>query len=349
MTYCFRNLVFEGGGVKGIGYVGVLQVLEEKGILDQISRIGGASAGAIVAMLVGLNYSRDEICEILYRLDFGSFLDDSWGIVRDIYSLMTSFGWYRGGFFLKWVENLIQQKTGITGATFGDIKRLQDNVGFKDIYIIGTNLSTRFSEVFSYEKTPQMSIADAIRISMSIPLFFTAPQNSKGEYYTDGGVLDNYPIRLFDRESYVGKNFSVPDYYNRYNFRLATKGIGNNRYVYNKETLGFRLDSQSKIAVFEDIAKPPRANIDNFFEFTWSLVETVLESQDNVHLNSYDWSRTVYIDTLGVRTMDFGLDHVKKEALIQSGRECTEKYFAWYEDANNTPLNHPACENVVNP
>ena len=47
MDYPFRNLVFEGGGVKGIAYVGTMRVLESKGILQNISRVGGTSAGAI--------------------------------------------------------------------------------------------------------------------------------------------------------------------------------------------------------------------------------------------------------------------------------------------------------------
>jgi len=40
MGYHFSNLVFEVGGVKGIAYVGALQVLEEKGILANIVRAG---------------------------------------------------------------------------------------------------------------------------------------------------------------------------------------------------------------------------------------------------------------------------------------------------------------------
>lgn len=32
MTAQFRNLIFEGGGVKGIAYVGAMQVLQQRGI-----------------------------------------------------------------------------------------------------------------------------------------------------------------------------------------------------------------------------------------------------------------------------------------------------------------------------
>jgi NTE family protein len=41
MTTQFRNLVFEGGGVKGIAYIGAMQVLDNRGIVPQIQRVGG--------------------------------------------------------------------------------------------------------------------------------------------------------------------------------------------------------------------------------------------------------------------------------------------------------------------
>ncbi len=47
MNYPFRKLVFEGGGVKGIAYVGAMEILEENQILQNIHRVGGTSAGAI--------------------------------------------------------------------------------------------------------------------------------------------------------------------------------------------------------------------------------------------------------------------------------------------------------------
>lgn len=58
MNYQFENLVFEGGGVKGIAYGGALELLEAKGIMPQIKQTSGASAGAIAALLVGLAAAR---------------------------------------------------------------------------------------------------------------------------------------------------------------------------------------------------------------------------------------------------------------------------------------------------
>ena len=49
MAYQFRNLVFEGGGVKGIAYVGAMDVLQKNGVLKNIQRVGGTSAGGSFA------------------------------------------------------------------------------------------------------------------------------------------------------------------------------------------------------------------------------------------------------------------------------------------------------------
>ena len=40
MAYHFRNLVFEGGGVKSIAYIGAMKVLKDEGILQNITRVG---------------------------------------------------------------------------------------------------------------------------------------------------------------------------------------------------------------------------------------------------------------------------------------------------------------------
>jgi len=341
MPYHFQNLVFEGGGVKGIAYAGALQVLEAKGILNDIRRVGGASAGAINAVLVGLNYTLTEVESILKTLDFKRFMDDSLGLIRDTDRLLNQFGWYKGDFFREWIGDIIGEKTGNPNATFSDIATLKEAKGFRNLYFVGTNLSTRFAEVFSFEHTPRMCVADAVRISMSIPLFFAARRSPRGDAYVDGGVLDNYPVKLFDRQKYVEKHSATPPYYQSHNEQLAREGRLISLYVFNMETLGFRLDSAKEIAVFRDHAEPARHKVDDFFDYAYSLMDTVLSNQDNQHLHSDDWQRSIYIDTLGVRTTDFDLNDERKEALVKSGRENTERYFTWFDDPANKPANRP--------
>ena len=67
-----RNLVFEGGGVKGIAHVGAVEEINKyaPGFLNNIQNVSGASAGAIMAFLIALGESIEDIKQILTELDF---------------------------------------------------------------------------------------------------------------------------------------------------------------------------------------------------------------------------------------------------------------------------------------
>ena len=339
MAYQFRNFIFEGGGVKGIAYVGAMEELEKRNILGSIIRVGGTSAGAINATLVALGYSNNETREILQDLDFNNFMDDSWGVVRDTDRLIQEFGWYKGDFFRNWIGQIIRAKTDNSESTFADLEAMKQKKGFRSPYFMGTNLSTRFSEIFSFEHTPRLCVADAVRRSMSIPLFFAARRSSRGDVYVDGGVLDNYPIKLFDRKKYLldrnpGESYSEPAYYAKINAELKNLDRPVSEYVYNKETLGFRLDTKEEISVFRDHSAPPSHKIDNFFDYAWALVDTLMDAQQSMHLHGDDWARTIYIDTLGVKTTQFDLPDEKKDQLVQSGRDGVRKYFEWFDHSD---------------
>ena len=335
MAYHFKNLVFEGGGVKGIAYVGALEVLDKEGILKNIKRVAGTSAGAMVAVLVGLNYTATEISEILWDLNFQKFLDDTFGYARDIDRFINEYGWYKGDFFRDKMAEFIKNKTGDGEATFKDLAKAKK---YRDIYLIGADLSTGFTKVFCYDNTPDVKVADAARISMSIPLFFRAVQNinNDGHVYVDGGLLDNYPIKVFDRASFIKKesNRRETAYYEKDNKSLIRKLGQIDKQVYNKETLGFRLDSKEEINKFlhPDLEMPIKNDIKTIFTYTKALVTTLIDFQNNVHLHSDDWQRTVYIDSLGVGAVDFQISDSKKKELVKSGLDYTQKYLNWYNN-----------------
>ena len=202
---------------------------------------------------------------------------------------------------------------------------------------MGTDLSSSFCKIFSAEHTPKIPIADAIRISMSIPLFFVA-KRLRGNICVDGGILENYPIKLFDRKKYLdSRNYSEPAYYERANSRLGINKCSTSSYAYNKETLGFRLDTKEEISILREHTQPRHTKITDLFDYMSALINVFLESQRNSHLHSDDWARTVYIDTLGVSTTDFDLSGVKKNKLIQSGKDCTLTFFKWYDNAELKP------------
>lgn len=339
----FKNLVFEGGGVKGIAYVGALEVLEQKGILKDIERIGGTSVGAINAVLLGCGYSNEEQLKILRDLDFEEFKDDSFGFMSDAQRLVTEYGWYKGDFFHRWIGKVIKDKLGTPDVTFEELTRKTG----RDLYLIGANLSTGFGEIFSAEHTPTMRVVDATRISMSLPLFFAAVRNPRGDVYVDGGLLSNYPVKLFDREKYIPEGERTraarsAEYYEKEN-KAFLKGEHKTRspYVYNRQTLGFRLDSSREIAAFRYGNVAVARQIDNFLDYARALLSTALAAQEMAHLHSDDWQRTIYIDTLGVSAIDFGIKPKRRDALVASGRKCTQTYFDWFESAKgkDAPVN----------
>jgi len=341
MAAQFRNLIFEGGGVKGIAYVGAMQILENRGLLPEIRRVGGASAGAINALIFALGYGIAEQKQILESTDFRNFMDDSFGVIRDIRRLAREFGWHKGDFFSTWIGDLIQQRLGSARATFGDLRE----AGKPDLYVIGTNLSTGYSEVFSAERHMKMPLATALRITMSIPLFFAAVRHGpRDDVFVDGGVQLNYPVKLFDRERYIDIQHEAEAarptaYYNEENARFQLARPGRSPYVYNRQTLGMRLDTAEEIGLYrydEPLAGKP---IRKFTDYARGLVGALMNVQENIHLHSDDWQRTLYINTLDVRTTDFDISDEKKRALIMQGIAGAERYFAWFEDPAEAPVN----------
>lgn len=266
--------------------------------------------------------------------------------MRDANRIINEYGLYKGDFFLHWAEEKVGEKTGDPEATFGELSK---KGGFRDMYFMGVNLSTGYAEVFSAEKTPATSLAYAVRISMSIPLFFAAikvpPIGEVQRVYVDGGVIDNYPIKLFDRMKYldpnIKQNYRETDYYKEHNQQLVREGKVISPYVFNKETLGFRLDTATEIGVFRDDKEPTKRKITNFLEYAKALVAGLTNVQQSMHLHSDDWQRSIYIDTLGVGTTEFDLSDEKKTALKLSGQKGAVKYFQWYDDPKNGAMNRP--------
>ncbi|WP_027716705.1 patatin-like phospholipase family protein [Desulfuromonas sp. TF] len=341
MTIQFRNLIFEGGGVKGVAYVGAMQILQDRGVLQGIQRVGGTSAGAINALIFALGYNISEQQQILRSTEFRNFMDDSFGVIRDIRRLARDFGWHTGDFFANWVGDLIEKRLGSRRATFRDLL----DKGHPGLYVIGTNLSTGYAEIFSAERHASMELATAVRISMSIPLFFAAVRHgSRQDVFVDGGVQINYPVKLFDRERYIDMKNEPgaarrTDYYNKENARFQLERPDRSPYVYNRQTLGLRLDRKEEIGLYrydEPISGNP---IKSFTDYARALIAAIMNTQENMHLHSDDWQRTVYINTLDVGTVDFDISDSQKQALIEEGITGAERYFAWFEDSAEAPVN----------
>jgi NTE family protein len=190
--YQYKNLALQAGGVLGTAYIGAVEALDEKGILANIERVSGASAGAIMGTLIALRFTPVEIEQVMLNLDFSGFTDPT-----NLVNVVQNYGYYAGDFFLQWMQDLIAQKLSKT-ATFEDLVK----EGFGDLYVFATDLTARGLREFSYRSTPDAQIACAVRASMSIPFFFQAWQFPDGipdnHLYIDGGLILPYPLWTFD-------------------------------------------------------------------------------------------------------------------------------------------------------
>lgn len=295
-----KNIVLEGGGMKGISYGGALLELENHIDMSKVENYAGTSAGAIVAVALASGYTPKQIAKMVTDLDYTEFEDNSFGFLRDMYRFMRNFGWNKGESFLNWCGGLLQGQGLPHDATF---HQLFLHTG-KKLYLTGTNISSGKKVVFSVDRCPHFSVAVAARISMSIPFFFAAVRIN-GERYADGGLLNNYPIRLFDVEKYVVGNFSEKPLHNPY-------------------TLGLRVDSQEEID--NDHQLPNKTN--NIFSYTTAVMTTIYNSLQNSHVTHDDWRRTVCIPTGSVSTTDFSMEQRTKEFLVQQGAQAVRNYFS---------------------
>ncbi|TGE21465.1 patatin [Hymenobacter aquaticus] len=322
----YRNLVMEGGGIRGIAYGGALQELENHGVLAGIRRVGGTSAGAIQAALLAVGYSPAEIIAVVNDMPVQRLNDGRLIFFGGSTRLIKQYGWYRGDQFTRFMGELVERKTHDPNLTLGQFHDLvrQDSLHYRDLYTTGTNLTTQRVQVFSHETHPDMRVADAVRISMSIPLYFRAVlldaqghvvrQPAKGQpvqVLVDGGLLANYPIDLFDQPRY----------------RPGASGAG--PAAVNPETLGLRLDRPEQIA-YDTLATGRQQLapyvINSFGSYVGALYNVALENLNPPRAT--DWPRTVSISTAGFNPKIKRISAQQKQQLLDSGRAGVQQFLS---------------------
>ncbi|MFO1258781.1 MAG: patatin-like phospholipase family protein [Gammaproteobacteria bacterium] len=112
-----ENLVFEGGGVKGLVYAGALRKMSESGLYRDVKRVAGSSAGGIVSTLLAMGYPPSDIEEQMLSINFKEMMDSTGqekaftsigGKLYDLYSLFKNKGIYKGEKFLEVLSNKIE-------------------------------------------------------------------------------------------------------------------------------------------------------------------------------------------------------------------------------------------------
>jgi len=315
------DLVLEGGGVKGIGLVGAVLTMSDKGYV--FPRVAGTSAGAIVASLIAAHQVAGKplsnIETIMNSVDYSKFQDEGpierrAGTAGEIMDLILHMGIAKGDYLVEWLGNILH---GLGVETFADL-------AISDTDDPGTGLpaAQRFRLVVHtsdisrgalvrlpwdceyYGKDPTtMRVVDAVRASMSIPFFFrpVSFKTPTGEVtWVDGGMLSNFPITVFDRTD--GAKPRWP-------------------------TWGVKLS-----------AKPDAVQVDrpagNDLQLALSCLQTLLSGWDRYHLDSLDVARrTVFVDTGTISATNFGITKKEQSQLFDSGRSAGENFLKDQESA----------------
>lgn len=209
------DLVLEGGGVKGVGLVGAVLRLMRAGY--EFPRVAGTSAGAIVAAFLASGASADRLRQAMERLDYRKVPDRApppIPAVSEGISLLRHAGAYEGDY----IHGFLRDELSALGvSTFEDLRSedegLDPNLGRYRRYklvVMATDVTHgRLLRLpWDYEllglDPDRQSVADAVRASISIPLYFEPVRihhGTTGQEVTlvDGGVLSNFPIEAFDR------------------------------------------------------------------------------------------------------------------------------------------------------
>ncbi|XP_038076732.1 uncharacterized protein LOC119744725 isoform X2 [Patiria miniata] len=193
----FDNIVFEGGGNKGLAATGAIRVLEELGYWGNIKRFAGASAGSMVAALVAVGYNSYDI-ETFLRGDITKvFLDARFGKLSLLPNMLRRYGWHPGKKIFHWFGERVKEKTGNADLTFEQLYQEKK----RELCITVTNMNTMDCMYCHVKTTPNMPIRQAVRMSGCIPGVFCPVEVKNGktkDYYVDGGPLCNYPIHCYD-------------------------------------------------------------------------------------------------------------------------------------------------------
>ncbi len=214
------GLVLSGGGAKGAAHIGVIKALEENNV--PIDYVTGTSIGAIIGSLYAIGYTPDEMLELILSKDFFYWQT---GQVEADYMYYFHKPDPTPEFFKISVDmsDSLHIKTNILPQSV--IDPIQMNQAFMGLYAqasakAGWNFDNLFvpfrcvgSDVYNKKAIvfKDGDLGDAVRVSMTFPLFFKPIWKNKVPLF-DGGIYDNFPVNpmreTFHPDFIIGSNLS---------------------------------------------------------------------------------------------------------------------------------------------
>ena len=189
MPRTYTNIAIDGGGASGYAYLGALAAV---GDLKNVRRFMGISVGAIIAVLLAMEYTIGDIINIADRTPLREHMVPS---LTDLWNARKNGGLLGNNKLTLLIDAHIETALGSKNATFLDLYTKFS----REVIIVAANIRTHRPRYFCVQTDPHMPIRQAIGMSCAIPLVVQYRMYQGAEYY-DGvfaemGFLDYFDER----------------------------------------------------------------------------------------------------------------------------------------------------------
>jgi len=362
--------VFRGGGVKGLGLAGALLGFAEhptKPVKKWVN-VAGASAGAILACYLATGHDAKNMVDLMKETKFGGFQDfprPGGEYVGGSINLFRKHGLARGEAFRKWFSGELK------GATF-DITKTPDGTDYR-LKLIAVDATNRMLLVLPDDlplyRLPgetkaidpdHFEIANAARMSMSIPYFFEPVLLVRDRVMVqDAGDAGGVALGLADRRDVDKANAAVGggkaatyreltptetktqvstiiDGGTLSNFPVWLFDVDtNNKQPLTRPTFGFTLTGGKGVgAGFNKVvSRMPWA-----VRFGFDIFHTSQEAWDTRFVSHSTRVRSIAVDAGTIATTQFNLTEADQDLLINNGRSAANAFLAKFTlaDYENT-------------
>lgn len=173
------GVVSTGGSGALASLVGVARALEEAELTPSVYSV--CSGSALFAFPLAAGLSAADAADLVLRLRPADYIDVDWARLATRLPLAGR-GW--GGLLAGDALEAYYR------AAFGDLRLRQLRI---PAYAPIWNVEANRLEYLGPSTYPDLTVARAVRMSVSLPLFF-APAQLDGGYWCDGGIVDIFPV-----------------------------------------------------------------------------------------------------------------------------------------------------------
>lgn len=170
-----KYLVLGPGGMGYFAMLGAYTQMYDK--ISNVKGISGSSAGALLALLISIGKTPQEIYDISFDVNIKDL------VKYNIKSFLDKYGLIDHSQIREKLISICERE-----PTFKDLDM--------DLYISAFNVNDSKTEYFSKETHPDMSVIDAVCMSISVPFLFST-MKYRDKIYIDGGTMECYPAPPF--------------------------------------------------------------------------------------------------------------------------------------------------------